>query len=148
MIKRGVSQIITSALLIVISLASVLIISSFLFTYAESPSLSPAISCIEMQNLNALRINSACFNKETNEIEVILFRSSEAQELASVEFVLSRGEESQVYRCGEEVCSECILPVPGSSERYFFSPDSPEDVKTISISSASCNFNTLNLRAC
>lgn len=147
--KKAISEVVTSVLLIVLAIAGVSILSVYVFNISSNaPSLSPQISCIEMQKTSALKLTSACFNKETNEIEAIFFLSSEASSVSKADFILSTGTEDVSLSCGKNVCSTCTLPSPGTSARYFFSPANADKINKVSISTNGCFMNSVAIKSC
>ena len=147
--KKAVSEIITSVLIIVMAIAAVSIVSVYVFSLtSNAPALAPQINCIEMQKNRALIVTLACFDEDTNEIEVMLFRASQVNKLGQVEFVLSDGVNEKVQKCGELICGSCSLPEPGRTERYFLSSDNPEKITKVSVSSEGCFMNAVSVRKC
>ena len=63
--KRGLSDVLTSVLLIMLSVAAIAILGLAINKFLISPQLSPQFSCIDLQTSQHLSAESVCFNATT-----------------------------------------------------------------------------------
>lgn len=146
--KKALSSVVITVLLILIGIAAIAIISTFLISYLNDSStqLSPQISCLDMQSQTILKINSACLNSENNEIEISLTRSISDIKIENINFILSSERESSSWLCSEssnkQECGDCIVLNEGETKTYFFSLNANENPTSAIISIDSCKLNS------
>jgi hypothetical protein len=130
--KKSASQIITSVFLIMISILSITVIYFSIKNMIASPNLSPKDSCLLMQLKTPLKIDSACYNISTEEIEVTLKRSLDNNiPINSLDFAFNLPSSDKKFSCSDK-CSNCKIIASGESKTYFFtSSEKPSNVKIL-----------------
>src|SRR3989344_6590887 len=129
--KRGVSEIVSVVLLILISMSLVAIMFVYITDYASKPlHLSPG-DCINMQSNLPVSIDSACYNKFNNNIEVKLSRGLDNFVIDSLKLSVNEGSKSSSWSCSS-TCNTCIIPNTGEKKFYYVLASSkPESLTMI-----------------
>jgi len=142
--KRALSNIVTTLLIIILSLAIVATLWLMINSFANKPNLSPKVSCIDLQSKNELKIEKSCFNKDTNELEITIKRTFSGNEIDNVQFSL----DSEVWQCTDS-CGNCIIPSSGEAKTYFFDSNNanPEN-SNIKIYISSCLLDEKPVESC
>ena len=133
--KKGLSEVVAVVLLILMSIIAIGIVWTGLLPLF---SLSPEFSCTQAQIEQSLIINNACFNSQTNDVELILSRSiSGVIEIDTLEFTITSDspEGNLNYHCGEGAdCDQATVLKKGETRTYFFNiPDRNTNEAIISI---------------
>lgn len=112
--KRGLSAMITSVALILLSLVAGSLLSYFVFNLGTA-SLSPAISCTEAQLTAALQIKSACYDAVSHQMQVQIYQDPQSSGISDAVVQLVTGELSEQWTCGTLSCTSCSLPGKGET---------------------------------
>ncbi len=116
--KRGVSEIVSVVLIILISISLVGIMFVYITDYASKPlQLSPQ-NCINMQSNLPISIDSACYNKLNNNVELKLSRSIDNFVISSLKLSINEGGKSFSWSCSS-TCNTCIIPNVGEKKFYY-----------------------------
>jgi|SRR3989344_1666449 len=128
--KRGVSEIVTTSLLIMIGVALVSAIFVYTMSYAKKPiNLSPE-NCINFQSSPPITIESACYNGLTKKAEVKLRRGIDNLDISSLQLAVSSSSNSRVLQCSK--CNTCKVLASGEQKMYYVnSENKPESLKLI-----------------
>jgi len=141
--KKALSNVLTTMLIILITIAAIAIIYKSITPIFLS--LSPAISCIEMQSQQILKIESACFNTRTNDLEIRIKRSLSETNIESIKFLIETGTASNLFECSSNSCSNCLVLEKGQTKTYYFSS---ENSKEVSIYISSCLLDKVKIGSC
>ena len=149
--KKAISPVIAVVLIVLISIASVSILSFYLIRISEKPSdLAPkVVSCIEIQQ-SPPKIQSACMNSQTNRLEVAVKRSPIDEYTAILGFFVESTGQTDVYECGASCSGKCTLPAEGSTKKYYFdiSYDLVPDEVRLYVNSNDCEVDSVNIVPC
>jgi hypothetical protein len=133
--KKGVSEIISTVLIIVLSIVLISVLASFVINLVKLPQLSPEKSCVKMQINPPIKISNVCFNQETQELEVIVFRDN--FEVFSLDFIL----DGEKYSCA---CESCSILEKQTFSKYFFA----QDAEKVSVVVNGCLVETKDVGYC
>ncbi len=138
-LKKASSEIIATILIIAIIIAAI----TFLYISVKkiNLSMSPELSCFEMQENSIIIINKACYNSTSKEIEINLRRSSENFYLKSLEFSL----DNTTYTCKNE-CANCYLLDAGTSMTYYL--DAEQKSNNIKLIANECRIGSIKIADC
>ena len=138
--KRGLSQIITTVILIGLVLIAISLIWVFVSGLIQkSALLSPENSCIAP--IPTLEILKACYNPSTSELEVVVSNNFE-DKIAQFYFLVDANE-PLTFCCGVD-CPGC--KTPENSKRYYLSLS--EKPKDVSLKLKSCVFREVKVWDC
>jgi flagellin-like protein len=116
--KRGVSEVVTTVLLVAISVSIFSILYIFVIDYAQKPlSLSPT-SCIDIQSSPPISIDSACYNSLTKNVDVKLRRGIDNIVIDGLIISSKSLADTSIVSCGG-VCSSCKILNSGESKVYY-----------------------------
>jgi hypothetical protein len=118
--KKGLSNLIASVLITLLSIAAIATLSTQIFSLVNSPSLSPETSCPILLSKQPIQIIKTCYNTETEETEITLTRNNPNIGVSSLNFLLD--EES--FSCTES-CGTCQILQTGT-EKYYFDKDASQ----------------------
>ena len=149
--KKGVSNTISTVLLIMISIAAASLLLSFVMIIVDVESqLGPATSCLDAQTARAIEIKSACLDYESEEIQIVIQRvASESMIINALNFAVNTGPNTYVYACGSNMCGGCQILQSGQIRTYYlpFPEDDPAAVQ-IGVNSGCLLDEVTSLRAC
>lgn len=120
--KRGISGVVTSIALILVSLVAGSLLSYFVFNLGTT-SLSPAISCTEAQITGSLQIRSACYDAISRQTQVQIYQNPESSGISDAVIQLVAGESSEQWTCGTLSCTSCSLPNKGETNTLMLPSD-------------------------
>lgn len=147
--KKGLSGIVISVLLILLSIAALAIVFLYLTNFLnKEANLSPGVSCLQMQSSSPLEISSACFSSSNNEVQVSLKRSIQDLDINQIDFVLSSDNDSSSWCCGIPDCQECQVLEKGKSKTYFFDLSDLRNPIRAEISVSSCGLDSVEISQC
>jgi|TARA_Y100000310_G_C20584972_1_gene764914 hypothetical protein len=115
--KKGLSNLIASVLIILLSITAIATLSTQIFSLVNSPTLSPETSCPILLSKQPIQVIKTCYNTETSETEITLTRNNQNIKISQLSFLLD--EES--FSCGES-CGTCQILQTGT-EKYYFDKD-------------------------
>ena len=118
--KRGLSDVITSVMLILVGLVAVGIIGAVILNVSRAPSFSPAFNCLDWKSNQVLGIQDACYLEASQEVVIKVKRTlDEDFEVEGFSFILEPKEgESLSFGCGSTGCLCDVLGV-GNSKNYY-----------------------------
>ena len=107
--KKGMSNLVVTVLLILISITSIAAISTLIIKISKAPlDLSPA-QCISAKSKLIVDISRACYDNVENNIEIKISRKVSDINFDSLEFSIHYDDKSsRVWKCGEG-CNTCLL---------------------------------------
>ncbi|MCH7567819.1 MAG: hypothetical protein IIA87_00185 [Nanoarchaeota archaeon] len=139
--KKGIAEVIGVVFIILISIVSAGILYSSINTVTEQ--LSPAFSCTDIKIQHPTTIEKACYNKETNELEVTIERTITSNiEINSIGFVTSSDTNSLEFLCGFSCGGNCVIPDAGETKTYYFDVEGLTNPKTLIISINDCTLES------
>jgi hypothetical protein len=119
--KKAISDVIATVLLISIAIAGAIILGLFAIPFLkENANFSPAVSCLELKGIPPIKIQNACFNDKTKDIELILSRDLKDIEVSSLLFAIRSGAKSLSFEISPH-CPSCQMLEKGEEKKYFFS---------------------------
>lgn len=139
--KRALSNIIASLIIILLSLVAVSAIWITVNNLTKQVSLSPEINCFNTKIQPPIKINSACYNEEKNQIEIELKRNLEELQITALELITEAGE----WKCSS-TCGNCIILNSGETKTYFL--DEKSKSKEITLKINECVIETKNVGDC
>jgi len=145
MFRKGLSGIVVTVLMVALSLTAVGLFSVYLNTLTGEEEFSPAFSCLEMQLDPTIRLERACYNEETGDVELRVFRSDDNLNLKNIYFILNGEGDSKRLCCGED-CDSCDILESGGSKDYYFSTDGSEESVILSV--LNCGVNQVDIGTC
>jgi len=142
--KNGLSDVVTSVLLIFVAVVAVIAISAIILKLVNNPQLSPEASCATISIKNPVEIYKVCYNQETKEVQAILKRNSEEININLIEFILNSQIESNTWACSSE-CPNCNILKSEQTKTYFLSSEKPE---TLAINVNNCPVQSIKVNNC
>ena len=144
--KKGLSDIISTVLIILLILVSVSLISMSVFKLVKNPALSPGESCPIIQFNKVVKIYKVCLNQETKDIEITLERNLDENYLIEeLAFVVDKNEKTNKYKCGDQ-CGECKILNPGNIKTYYITTQ--ENPDKLSLILNNCVLETKEINNC
>ncbi len=125
--SRGLSDIIYLAVILLLLISSASII--FAGVKRSALQLSPQFSCNEILISNPLRIDTACLNAASREIEVVLERPLGDLDIKSISFAVS-GSGFEKWSCGNS-CGSCTILEEGGKKVYILPGLNMQDPKKL-----------------
>lgn len=144
--KKGVAEIITTVLIILLSITAISMLSLLFTNFYKEIDLSPKTSCIFLKIDIPIRINKACYNSVTEDIEISLSKLADI-DINDIKFILSKEKESKIWSCGSG-CDTCSIIKNGESRKYFLSVVGLEKQERVAISSSECIFTEKEIIDC
>jgi hypothetical protein len=143
--RKGVSNLIATMLIILLSIASVGLLWVYV-TNTIKPALSPENSCFDFGINPPVKIDSACFNPESENIEIKLTRSFDSTTLNNLNFIINSNSFSNSWSCSN-ACNTCSILNKGESKKYYFNFDSnnTQNLK-VYVQSGNCLIDSLNVK--
>lgn len=125
--KNGMSAVVVNLLLLAMSITAVSLLGFYINDLVRGADLSPGLSCLELQLDSSIRLQGACFNKETEDIELKVARFGDDYNLKNIDFVFNSisGRDSRSVRCGNG-CQSCSVLGGGTSRTYYFDSSGDE----------------------
>ncbi len=112
--KRALSGIVSTIGLLFVGIIAGSLLAFLLFK-SLTPSLSPALSCSQLQLSPPITVQSVCFDEGSSILRATLTSPLTAKNIQFAEFSLA-GEKTESWQCGANLCEECILPNPGETK--------------------------------
>ena len=109
-------------------------------------SLSPEASCFDLSVNKAIKINSACYNEDSKDVVVSLFRLDNFG-IKEIKFIISKQGESKVWSCGLS-CGTCSVLEQGNFKEYFLNAEGFENPDIIELSSFDCIIDSKDIQVC
>jgi hypothetical protein len=148
--KKATSSTISSIILIILVISTVSFIGYTLLKTIPTDTVlqtSPT-RCVELQTHNLLKIENACYNTESHEIEITIQRQILAEEkIEALLFKIHSASEESSWQCSSE-CSNCEILEPGTVKKYYFANDETQIPETIELYSDGCKIAEQKIEAC
>jgi len=96
--KKALSNIVANVLMIILIVVAMGILAANIFEIIKMPALSPENSCIQIQLDKIVKIERACYNQGTGNLEITL----------------------------DSNCENCEILSKGKTKTYYFSPNAKE----------------------
>jgi hypothetical protein len=140
--KKGQSEVLSIALIVVIGIVAVSIIYSPIKAIVTSPSLSPEV-CNDLRINRPITINEPCYNLLTNQIDVNVVKNTQ-EDIATLSFKLRFDNETRVWKCGSG-CSECEVLENGNKTYHLLTDQAP---RTITLMLKGCDVVQREVKTC
>ena len=118
--KKGVSDIISTVLILVLTIAVIGTLANQIFHVINSPALSPESSCPVLSSKNIAQIIKACYNSETLETEITLDKNNQNIKIKSLSFLL----DETPFSCGNN-CGTCQI-LQEETQTYYFNKEAKQ----------------------
>ena len=112
----------------------------------REPLKSPELSCDDLQSLSIIELENACYNSQTEDIELIISRNQYDIIIDSLTFVINGDFESS-WTCGNS-CGGCDILESGEIKTYYFSPLNPEKQEIARLYVSSCEIGEIEINDC
>ena len=112
----------------------------------REPLKSPELSCDDLQSLSIIELENACYNSQTEDIELIISRKQYDIIIDSLTFVIS-GDSESIWTCGNS-CGGCDILEFGEIKAYYFSPLNPEKQEIARLYVSSCEIGETEIVDC
>lgn len=151
--KKGLSNVIVAVLLILIAVVAVSLIWIILndvLHIINKVSLSPSSfkNCLDMQTENTIKIEKACYNVQTEDIEITLLRQSSQAIIDNLNFLIGVDSGDVIkYTCSSN-CNNCEILSEAQNKIYYISPGKEQMPKTVKIAVGDCGLGEENLINC
>ncbi|MFH1585243.1 MAG: hypothetical protein ABIB79_00565 [archaeon] len=126
--KKGLSTVIANILLVLLGLISISLLFTTINTLIEKTSeqieMSP-IECIEFQGNPPIKIQKACYNSQSEELEINLLKNTNVG-VKNLDFIIQSKDETLIYGCGD-CCRACDI-VQSGTKNYYINTKRPESV--------------------
>ena len=137
--KIGLSGAVVTVLLIVMGVLAVGIIGIFVLNFTKSVDFSPETSCFNLDTKKEIVIARACYNSESNEIEIILNRISDDIDFDNIYFLIGKDIRTEGKWCCGDDCDSCGILGQGSKKYYFdVSEFDVENLKNVKLTGFDC----------
>jgi hypothetical protein len=133
--KKALSNIVSTTLLILLSVITVSLVWYFVINTIK-PALSPQNSCFDETIKSIIKIESACLNSSSENIEILLSRSFDNVPLNNLNFIINNVQSSHSWTCSPS-CGSCPLIEKGETKKYYFDSLNLEN-STVFIQSNNC----------
>ena len=131
--KKGLSQIITMVIFILLSISAVALLIPAVKNLAQQPGeqLSPFISCIQLQQ-SPSTIQSATYIEQGGENYLaITVKRSPIHEIESFDFILETETKSQRLKCGPSCGGSCNIQGLNQEKIFYFDIDNIQNIKLL-----------------
>jgi hypothetical protein len=146
--KKGLAEVVgVIALILITATASVIIavnVNKVLFN--SEIQLSSQSTCLDWQRNLVIQMNSACYNSESGDIELILTRKVSSLEIPLLDFAINSGSDSESYRCGNS-CGNCNVLGIGATKTYYFASEEVQKGKAV-VHIDGCQLDEKEIRVC
>lgn len=139
--KKAISSITAGIFLILISIVSITIIGVSL--NASVLSLSPILSCSDLQINSPLKLKHGCFNSADQRLEITLTRElTDDSNIKNFELSSPLGD----WSCNEQCNYGCLILSQGQEKTYLI--NSKENPKEITLKLNFCNLQKIAIEEC
>ena len=146
--KKGISGVVATVLLILLSMAAVGIIWAVISQFAKSPQLSPEVSCVNFQYGTTAYIERACYDSTKNEVEITIKRGIASEfDIQSLGFVIYSDKDSASWRCDKN-CLDCKIADLGNRKTYYFDVSGLGKPGSAALMANSCNAGSVAIENC
>ena len=146
--RRGISGVVATVLLILLSMAAVGIIWVAISQFAKSPQLSPEVQCSSFQYGTTIYIERACYDATNNEVEITIKRGISGDfDIQSLGFVIYSDKDSASWRCDKN-CLDCKIVDLGNSKTYYFDVSGLGTPRSAALMANSCNAGSATIGSC
>lgn len=145
--NRGMSNLVSALAIMVVSMILAISLGAAI-TSLSRLSLSPALSCTQLQINSPIALSSVCYDSSSAELRATISRNLGA-DVSQFELSLIDGAQNKKFSCTES-CGTCTILGEGSTRQYIMSvPElNLENRPTASISSKGCALGTKTIKPC
>jgi len=130
--KKGLSEIITTALFILMAVVAVGLIWFAVHNLINKVYFSPSSfqNCLDIQMEKIVSIKNACYNTNTSDVEITILRQPSQINIESLNFIINLNNGDVIkYNCGSG-CSNCRLLSESQEKTYYaYLNNIPDSVK-------------------
>ncbi len=137
--KKALSNIVANVLMIILIVVAMGILAANIFEIIKMPALSPENSCIQIQLDKIVKIERACYNQGTGNLEITLERKRSEISVNELKFIL----DGNSWNCNSN-CENCEILSKGKTKTYYFSPNAKE----VAIVINGCLIETRDVERC
>ena len=148
MFRKGLSGVVVSMLLISLSLAAVGLLGIYINKAVDEAELSPSFSCLEMQLNPTIRFQKACYNNNTGDFELSVFRGGDGLNLKNIYFILNFEDGGSRKLCCGDGCDSCDVLEDGKSKDYYFSGLGLETKGNSILQVLNCGVSEIEIEEC
>ncbi len=139
--KKALSDIVAVVMIIALSVIAAGLVWAYI-----SPSisgLSPEFNCLNAQIDQLLKIENACFNTATGDVELTISRTlNPSYNINNIEFsIINQDGSVDNYYCGQG-CNGAEILSPGSIKTYYFTSSNSQPTE-IFVGADGCNLDSL-----
>jgi hypothetical protein len=116
--KLAMGNLLSTISIVLLTIIATSLIGVYTNQVLNQASLSPQLSCIEMQSSSLLKIQRACYNVQSKDIEATLKRSIKDTFLPSLTFTT----DSNSWFCSDS-CGNCEILEIGNTKTYFLASE-------------------------
>ena len=145
--KKAISNLLASVSLVLLTIFAVAAVGVAFNKIISAPTFSPELSCLELQSNLPIKMKSACFNEQTQKVEVTLQRSLKEFEIPVLNFKLSSKTESSAWVCKPDCC-DCDIVVPGATKTYYLELENLPEQSEMNLNVLNCFVHTKEIKIC
>ena len=147
--RKGLSDVVTAVMLILIGLAVVGLLATAVFNFVNPASFSPAFNCIDWKSNQVLTLDDVCYSSEDDEVLVRVKRTlDEGFDVEGFSFILeSEGGESFSFGCGSVGCL-CEVVGIGSSKNYYLDVSGLDKIARVVLGFEGCGLDSEKIEEC
>jgi effector-binding domain-containing protein len=142
--KKALSQVIANLMMILLILIAIGTIWIVVKKVSDQVQYSPEIQCMKLTKNPSVKILKACFNEESNDVEIVLKREIDSLRVNKLKFDIDSSE----WCCGQPDCMQCLVLNPSSTKTYFFDFSEQTLPKRISLFIDECLVESENIEEC
>jgi hypothetical protein len=138
--KKGISQIVTIVLFIVMLMASIALIASAILSLTKETTdrLAPVTNCLDLQR-SPPTIESAAISEGFLEVSV----KRKLNKISSLDFIIETSSGTERYTCGYSCGGHCILQGANQEKTFYFEN---QDATSITLlANGNCELDKLDL---
>ncbi len=102
--------------------------------------------CVGSDKLLPLKAENVCFNVQTRDIELTLFKSAESDDLEYLDFIVRSSEETNIFTCGKN-CGACDLLNQGG-KTYYINLEEDKTVLGLLLKNSDCVTEEIKIKNC
>jgi len=146
--KKGLAEVIGAIALILITSAAAVLIAGHVneVLLSSEIQLSSQSTCLDWQSNLVVKMNSACYNSESGDLELVLTRKVTSLEVSQLDFAISSESDSESYSCGNS-CGNCNVLGLGATKTYYFASEDNIGGRAI-VHIDGCRLDEQEIRVC
>jgi hypothetical protein len=138
--KKGLSQIVTMVIFIVMVMASIALIGGAVLKLTDKTDLAPFTNCLNLQR-NPSTIQTVDFKEGFLEVNV----KRSIDEIYSLDFILETPRGSERYSCSQSCGGHCNLQGPNQEKTFYFPTQEGEVTEVKLLANGNCELHERKL---